>query len=243
MKRAALLLLFLLPMTAANAWTRASEKRIAKKAAALAPADLRMLIERHSSDYQKGIDRAAADEGTVSHHYFVLSHEGRLRERIDVETRNAIAAVRTRKPMSELVEHLGILAHFVSDANNPFHVVKDDSSLALMQDDFSQYLERRMPKFPTVFYGIDPHFTVQGYFDRTLNRTSRFYPLVGSEYNRVASSSGFDDRSTAFGIASVCYSHAVTDLVNLYYYIWKEAGGDVRSATALRGGNLLLNGN
>ncbi len=243
MKRAALLLVFLLPMTAANAWTRASDKRIAKKAAALAPADLRLMIERYSGDYQKGLDRAAADEGSASHHYFVLSREGKLRDRIDAETRSAIAAVRTRKPMSQLVEHLGVLAHLVADANNPFHVVKDDSSLALMQDDFAQYLERRIPKFPTVFYGLDPHFSMPGYFDRTFNRTSRFYPLVGSEYNRVASSSAFDDRSTAFGIASVCYSHAVTDLVNLYYYIWKEAGGDVRSATALRGGNLLLNGN
>jgi len=243
MKRATLLLVFLLPLTAANAWTRVSEKRIAKKAAALAPADLRMLIERNSADYQKGLDRAAADEGTVSHHYFFATREGKLRDRIDAETRNAITAVHAHKPMSELVEHLGILAHFVSDANNPFHIVKDDSSLALMQDDFAQYLERRMTKFPTVFYGTDPHFTVQGYFDRTFNRTARFYPLVASEYNRVASSASFDDRSTAFGIASVCYSHAVTDLVNLYYYIWKEAGGDVRSATALRGGNLLLNGN
>ena len=44
-----------------------------------------------------------------------------------------------------------------------------------------------------------------------------------------------------FGIASVCYSRAVTDLVNLYYYIWKEAGGDVRSAAVMRNGNLSLN--
>ncbi len=35
-------------------------------------------------------------------------------------------------------------------------------------------------------------------------------------------------------MASVCYSHAVTDLVNLYYYIWREAGGDVRSALTRR---------
>jgi hypothetical protein len=32
----------------------------------------------------------------------------------------------------------------------------------------------------------------------------------------------------------VCYSHAVTDLVNLYYHIWREAGGDTRSAAAMR---------
>ena len=47
-------------------------------------------------------------------------------------------------------------------------------------------------------------------------------------------SSEFDDRSTAFGVASICYSHAITDIVNLYYYIWKEGGGDVRSAPSMQ---------
>ena len=67
--------------------------------------------------------------------------------------------------------------------------------------------------------------------------SSEYFP-TGSE---PRTSSDFDDRSTAFGVASVCYSHAVTDLVNLYFYIWKEAGGDVRAATAMRSGNLMIN--
>jgi hypothetical protein len=61
------------------------------------------------------------------------------------------------------------------------------------------------------------------------------------EYARGGNAAVFDDRSTAFGVASVSYSRAVTDLVNIYYYIWKEAGGDVRSAAVMRGGNLSLN--
>jgi hypothetical protein len=216
MKRAALLLVFLIPMTA-SAWTRASDQRIAKKAAALAPADLRTMIERYHSDYQKGLSRAITTSA--------------LRGQIEAEMNAAIGIVRTRRPMSELVEHLGVLAHLVADANTPAH------------GDFEQYFEHRMTKFPTVFYGLDSNFDVQRYFDRTFNRTSRFHPLVESEYERAASSQAFDDRSTAFGVASVCYSHAVTDLVNLYYYIWKEAGGDVRSASGLRRGNLLLHAN
>ena len=214
MKRAALLIIFLVPMTA-GAWTRASDQRIAKKAAALAPSDLRTMIERYHSDYQKGLSRAIATNA--------------LRNQIEAETNAAIAIVRTRKPMSDLVEHLGVLAHLVAEANTPAH------------GDFEEYFEHRMTKFPTVFYGLDTNFDVQRYFDRTFNRTSRFHPLVESEYERAASSQAFDDRSTAFGVASVCYSHAVTDLVNLYYYIWKEAGGDVRSAALMRRGNLMLN--
>ena len=62
-----------------------------------------------------------------------------------------------------------------------------------------------------------------------LSRTAAFTPLIAEEYRRGDSAS-FDDLSTAFGVASVCYSHAVTDTANLFTYIWREAGGVVLNA-------------
>jgi hypothetical protein len=245
MRRFGIVLLLLFPLTA-SAWTRVSDERIAKKGAALAPPDLRMLIERFENDYKQGLARAQSDEGTDSHHYFVMSREGRLRERIERETRAAVEAIRKGEPMSAVVERLGGLVHLVADANNPFHVAKDDPRLAASKNDYEQYFERRMPKFPTVFYGLDPQFRLSSYLDRTFARSAKFYPLVASEYFRDGqrrTSAAFDDRSTAFGVASISYSRAVTDVVNLYYFIWKEAGGDVRSAAVMRDGNLLLNAN
>jgi hypothetical protein len=243
MKRLLLLLLLVFPITA-SAWTRASDERIAKKGAALAPPDLRVLIEKFEPEYKRGLERAQADEGSESHEYFALSRQGRLRERIERETQRTIQGIRTGEPMSLMVERLGGLAHFVADANNPFHVAKDDARLTASHNDYEQFFERRLAKFPTVFYGLDPQFRLSTYLDRTFSRTAKFYPLVAEEYFRTGSlrtSAEFDDRSTAFGVASICYSRAVTDLVNLYYFIWKEAGGDTRSAVAMRRGNLLLN--
>ena len=243
--RGIVLLLAFLPLSA-RGWTRASDERIALKGAALAPPDLRMLIERFDGDYKRGLQLAEADEGSESHHYFVLSREGRLRERIERETRGTIDLGRRGEPMSKVVERLGTIAHLMADANNPFHVANDDSRLTPSHDDFEQYFERRLSKFPTVFYGLDPQFQLSAYLDRTLGRTAKFYTLVDAEYFRgggTHTSAEFDDHSTAFGVAAVCYSRAVTDLVNLYYYIWKEAGGDVRSAAVMRDGNLQLNAN
>jgi hypothetical protein len=243
MRRFALILLFLFPLTA-TAWTRASDEKIARKAAALAPPDLAMLIERFETEYKLGLERAQAGEATDAHSYFVLSRKGRLREHIERETRATIDALRKGDPMPNVVERLGGLVHLIADANNPFHVANDDPRLAESQNDFEQYFERRLAKFPTVFYGLDPQFRLSTYLDRTFARSAKFYPLVAEEYFRGGqrrTSAAFDDRSTAFGIASVSYSRAVTDTVNLYYYIWKEAGGDVRSAAVMRDGNLLLN--
>jgi hypothetical protein len=244
MRRAQIVLIALfLPLTA-QAWTRVSDERIAMKAAALAPPDLRVLLEKFESDYKRGLERAQADEGSDAHHFFVLSREGRLRERIERETRAIAQMIRSGEPMQLVTERLGTLAHLVADANNPFHVAKDDPRLAASHNDFEQYFERRLAKFPTVFYGLDPQFRLSSYLDKTFARTAKFYPLMSEEYFRSGTrrtSAEFDDRSTAFGVASICYSRAVTDLVNLYYFIWKEAGGDVRTAAAMRRGNLFLN--
>lgn len=235
MKRLALVLLFL-PITA-SAWTRASDERIAKKGAALAPPDLRMMLEKFQPEYLAGVERAEADEGSEWHHYYVLSRSGRLRERIQREASAAVAMIRKGDSMAAVAERLGILAHLIADANNPFHTANDDARMPLVHDDFEQYFERRLSRFPTVFYGLDPHFTLDSYVDRMLARSARFYPLMVEEYypgGERQSSSSFDDRSTAFGVASVSYSHAVSDLANLYFYIWKQAGGDVRMAASMR---------
>lgn len=230
-------LLLLIP-AAALAWTPAADERIAKKGAELAPPDLRLLIQLHEPDYKIGLERGRIEEGSEAH------RKRALRERIERETTAAISMIRKGERMANVVERLGVLAHLVADANNPFHIA-DDPRLTPMHDDFERYFERRMPKFPTVFYGLDRHFRLGTYLERTFSRTAKFHPLVKEEYFRGGarrSSDDFDDRSTAFGVASICYSRAVTDVVNLYYYIWKEAGGDVRAASVMRGSNLLMNG-
>ena len=239
MRRLGIVLLLAFPLTAA-AWTRASDERIAGKAAALAPPDLRLLLEKFDTEYKAGLNRAQSDEGSDIHNYFVLTRQGRLREGIERETRLSIQMIRKGDPMSEVVQRMGILAHLVADANNPFHVANDSPRHSESRNDFETYFERKLAKFPTVFYGLDPQFSLPRYLDRTFARSAKFYPLMRGEYERGGSAAVFDDRSTAFGVASISYSRAVTDLVNLYYYIWKEAGGDVRSAAVMRDGNLSL---
>jgi hypothetical protein len=226
------------------AWTPASDQRIAQKGAALAPNDLRLLIEKYPESYRQGMTRAEAEEGGEAHHYFAATRSGKLRERIQSETDTAIGSLRTRQPLADVVERLGYLAHFVADANNPFHTANDDPRLEPSHADFEQFFETRMRRFPTVFYGLDNAFTPSTYFERAISRASHFYPLMSEEYFRFGvrrTADDFDDRSTAFGVASVCYSHAVTDLVNLYYYIWRQSGGDVRSENVMRQGTLVLN--
>jgi hypothetical protein len=209
--------LLFLPATAL-AWTPPANTLIAKKSLQYAPPDLRLLIEKFPREYAAGLEETAS---------------GDLRQQIGTLATGTIKMIRSNQPMPLVVERLGLLARLVADANNP---LKLDRRLDPVTDDYEHYFERKIVLFPTVFYGIDSNFRLSAYLDRTLARSKTFAPLVAEEYfgdGEEHTSDDFDDRSTAFGIASVSYSHAVTDVVNLYYYIWKEAGGDVRSARTL----------
>ncbi|MFZ2493279.1 MAG: hypothetical protein WA208_17510 [Thermoanaerobaculia bacterium] len=232
-----LLLAFAVPV-AAIAWTNPAEERIARKAAILAPPDLRTLLDKFEPEYLAGLDRARA-EGEAQHRF----GSGRLAERIEAESRATVAMIRRGDPMTGIVERLGVLAHLVGDANNPFHA-SGDARLAPMQADYESFAARSVGKVPTIFYGLQRDFRPSVLTEGMKSRSARFAPLLAAEYfrdGRRRTSAEFDDRSTAFGIASITYSRSVSDLINLYYFIWKESGGDVRNARSRQRSNLLLN--
>jgi hypothetical protein len=225
-------------------WTPRTEERIAKKAAQLAPPDLRFLIEKYEPLYLEGVRQAAAAEAREGHHFTLTPGAKGLQTRIDAELAAAVGGVKRGDPMSALVRRLGVLSHLVADANNPFLHDDSDQRLNPSRADFESYLDRRLEVMPTVFYGLDRSFKPDSYLRRTFERTASLRPLLTEEYFRGGErrrATEFDDRSTAFGIASICYSRSVTDLVNVYFYVWREAGGDIRVATAMYRGNLLLN--
>lgn len=233
MKRLAPALIFLAALPA-HGWTPFADHQIAIRAARLAPRDLRLLIAREQAGYLQGVDRGIAEEQTDA-------HRDRLRQRIESDTNAIIHMIRVGQPMAQVMMRLGTLAHLIGDANNPFHA-DPGTELRPSQADFERYFEGRIDRFPTVFYGLDPRLS--RVLDHTFARSTKLVPLMSEEYFRGGqrrTSNDFDDRSTAFGVASICYSHAVTDLVNVYFYIWKEAGGDVRSAPLLHAASVSPN--
>ena len=228
----------------AFAWTPATQVTIAREAARLSPPDLSRQIEKHHRAYEEGVKAPFADTD-ASRHAKNPDGSGRLDRATFDAVDAAILAIRGHQPFDEIVRRLGVVSHFVADANNPLASSAADPDEGRYFADYLRYVETAQARFPLVFYGLQPAADGRGIsslLDAALRRGRQFYPMIGREYRRIGFGSGvgvFDDRSTAFGVGSIAFSHAVTDVTLVLRYIWLAAGGIDDRANLPAGGTRL----
>jgi hypothetical protein len=230
----------------AFAWTPSTQTVIAREAARLAPPDLARQIEKHKHAFEEGVNAPFTDTDS-SRHMKNADGTGQLDRVVAAEVAAAIAAIRGHKPFEEVVRRLGVVSHYVADANNPLAASGGDAEERRYFVDYLRYAETAEPRFPLVFYGLLPGLEgsrdLSPLIDSALRRGRELYPMIGGEYRRIDFASGlgrFDDRSTAFGVASVAFSHAVTDVTLALRYIWLAAGGVDDRANLPAGGSRLM---
>lgn len=213
----------------AAAWLPESRLAIADWAVRIAPPDLRGQIERRREAFHAGVLAPLEVPG-----------DGELAARVAHESRQAIAMVEAHRPFDDFVYQLGVVSQLIAAASNPLDADDDDPQEARYYDDFLRYARSTERRLKPVFYGVpaDDDSGLEGLIAATLEHSRRLYPAVGREYRRIGFADGqqrFDDRSTAFGVVSVAYSRAISDVAVALRYIWLRAGGgDPRAGLPLR---------
>lgn len=229
----------------ATAWTPATQLVIGREAAALAPPDLARQILKHKKVFEEGV-LAPFQDSDPGRHMKNPDGSGSLDRVLLDEVQAAIEDIRQHLPFEQVVRRLGMISHFMADANNPLATSGADPEEGRYFVDFLRYAESAEPRFPLVFYGAMPGLEhqrdIEPLLAEALRRGHDLYPMVGREYRRIGFASGrgrFDDRSSAFGVASLAFSHAVTDVAQALRYIWLVAGG-VDERKSVVGGQRLL---
>ncbi|MDH3743641.1 MAG: hypothetical protein OES47_00900 [Acidobacteriota bacterium] len=215
----------------AEAWSPRTQLAILDQAASIAPPDLRRQLVRHKKQMRRGL-LTPFEPSEATKHVTNEDGSGILAPTLETEVERAVTAIRSHQPFQEIVFQIGVVAHFVADANNPLTTANSDPAEARYFADYLRYVEASYPKFPVVFYGDGRDLGVpddlRAMIGRSLERGRGLYPLVGREYERIGRIDGisaFDDRSTAFGVGSLAFSHAVSDVAAVLRYIWIRAGG------------------
>ncbi len=215
----------------AHAWKPATQHAIALDAAAVAPPDLGRQLLRREKAFLAGVD-APLTERDPARHMKNADGSGQLDRVIQAEIDGAIAAIREHRRFDEIVTRFGRLSHWIADANLPLNTANGDRSEGRYFRDFLEYAEVARPRFAVVFYGFGADWRGRGdvaaWLGRSLRRGRELYPALSGEYARIGYGSGierFDDRSTAFAVAALSYSHAVSDVARAFRYVWIAAGG------------------
>lgn len=215
----------------AAAWSPALQEAIAADAAKLAPPDLARQLLRHSDALVAGA-REPFGEGRPERHYRHADGDGALDSALAEEIQGAIDAIRDRRPFAEISRRFGRIAHWTGDLANPLNAAESDPEERRYFRDFLAYVESARPRFAVVVYEQRPPLAstadVERLIAEALARGRVWYPAIGKEYRRIEFGVGsrrFDDRSTAFGLASLAYSSAVTDAARIFRHVWIAAGG------------------
>ena len=238
-------LIFLGAAGPAFSWTDATRRRMIDHALKLTPPALQTILERYHDDLVRGMLDPSHEESKEDHRQRTSGEYGMAARMLASRSRQAVTQIGQPGHLGLAVYAMGTAAHYTADVNFPLNGGDGAAGDLAFYASYQRYVERIVGRFPVV---LNRRPTPELEEDRLEDfgraaalRASVYIAPVRAAYTpdgKPRSASAFDERSLPFGVASLCYSHAVNDIARILTHIWSEAGGDVRGqpfAEASRG--------
>lgn len=193
-----------------------TERKIIEKAILYSPPELKLIIEDHYTEFKKGI------------------REGRTQnlkaEEIEKKIQSLSKYFFEKKSVENFIYELGKISVQALRITNTFEV-SEEKLLSHIKNDFPLYIEKKIKKFPIIFYGFDKNIfkgNIKNFMENEIKDKNSYFPLLKTGYIKgeiLLDRFAFDDKSNSFGIAQIFTNKSFSLILNIWYYIWIKNGG------------------
>jgi hypothetical protein len=205
------------------------------------PPALREILSVDINSLAEGAVAPFEFKDTENHFQHANGEYGAAAAKADQEAAKLTRLIESGTEPDVVASQFGIVAHYVADANQPLHTSDADPKEKLYYAEFNKFIDGRLNEFPVVFYGytlpLQEAPSIQEFLIQSAERANRLYFLIGDAFlqkgGKVRPASSFDNRSIPFGIASLSYSHAISDVANVWLLAWQRAGRPITSTPYL----------
>src|SRR5213594_590683 len=228
------------PVVLAQSWTGATRTRMIRDALKISPPALREVLQHYEKDLVRGMLDPSRHEDEEVHFQHADGKGGLAGMGIETKTRDILDMLSRRAPFSSVTYEMGVLAHLVADVEFPLSASDADPREPLYRDGYRVYVERMLDKIPFVVDREPPPALekndIRGFVKDLARRAARNYKPIGPAFKddgTPASPSALDERSLPFGITSLSYSHATSDIAWIWRHMWVSINGDMRGTPFL----------
>jgi hypothetical protein len=240
---AGLVLIFSLP-SLSHAWTDSTRLRMVQDALKVSPPALNVILDRYREDLRRGMIEPSRREGEEVHFQHGDGSKGMGAAGVARKVEEVRGILESRGSLRRFAYEMGTLAHLMSDVGFPLNAADSDPREPLYREAYRLYVERSLDRIPFVFEPGGPvelsEGDLEGFVMARARQAARSYDLIGPAFRddgTAVSRDALDERSIPFGIASVSYSQATSDIVRLWRYVWVSVNGDLSGTPHLDTGD------
>ena len=228
------------PAALAQSWTDATRSRMIKDALKISPPALREVLQHYEKDLLRGMLDPSRHEEEEVHFQHADGKRGLAGFGIEKKSDDIRGMLARQAAFGSVTYEMGVLAHLVADVEFPLNASDADPREPLYRDAYRRYVERMLDRIPFVVDREPPPALekndIRGFVKDIARRAGKNYALIGPAFKddgTPKSPSALDERSVPFGISSLSYSHATSDIAWIWRHLWASINGDMRGTPFL----------